>query len=99
VKKVVVAYVKAGLRRMWGRSRQRQAALKSARVSRGMYRCSHCDVVFRRKLIQVDHIVSVGKFISFDLFIEKLFCDSKGLAVLCIACHKLKTQKDRKNWK
>lgn len=98
--KVVKAYVKAALRRTWGRSKQRQAALKAAKVSYGMYRCAECEGVFRRKLIQVDHIVAVGKFISFDLFIERLFCDARtGLRVLCITCHKLKSKADRKKMK
>ena len=96
MRKTTIAYVKASLRRTWGRSKQRQSALKSARISRGLYRCAHCKNVFRRKEIEVDHRIAVGKFVSFDLFIERLFCDSSGLDVVCRGCHLVKTASDRK---
>jgi 5-methylcytosine-specific restriction endonuclease McrA len=94
MRKSVIAYIKATLRRTWGRSKQRQSALKSARVSYGKYKCAHCGKIFRRKEIEVDHRVAVGKFVSFDLFIERLFCDSSGLDVVCKGCHKSKSKKD-----
>lgn len=94
--KKLIAFVKASLRRTWGRSRQRQQALKQAKVSYGQYKCADCNDVFRRKDIQVDHKVCVGKFISFDLFIERLFVKPSGLAILCKQCHSIKTKSDRK---
>jgi len=97
--KTVVNYVKAALRRNWGRSRQRQSALKSAKVAYGQYKCAKCEQIHRRKHIQVDHIVPVGKFVSFDLYIERLFCPANKLQVLCRDCHKVKTSKDRKKMK
>jgi 5-methylcytosine-specific restriction endonuclease McrA len=99
VKKVVVNYIKASLRRVWGRSRQRQSALKNAKVSYGHYRCANCNGIFRRKDINVDHIIAISKFINFDLFIERLFCEVSGLQILCKACHKLKTKSDKKSFK
>jgi len=97
--KIVKTYVKAALRRTWGRSKQRQAALKAAKIAYGQYTCALCKGVHRRKYIQVDHIVPVGKFISFDLYIERLFCPAKELQVLCVECHKNKTKKDKKKMK
>lgn len=94
--KIVRAYIKSALRRVWGRSRQRQQALKTAKVEYGKYRCADCDGIFRRKEINVDHTNPVGAFKNFDLYIERLFCDAKGLRILCVACHKIKTKKDRK---
>lgn len=98
MKKIVINYIKASLRRTWGRSKQRSAALKSAKVSYGHYRCENCKQVFRKKNIQVDHIICIGRFKDFNTFIERLFVDSKGLAVLCIGCHKQKTKKDRRSF-
>jgi 5-methylcytosine-specific restriction endonuclease McrA len=96
VKKVVISYVKAALRRTWGRSRQRQSALYNAKIAYGQYRCAKCGNIFRRKDIEVDHIDAVGKFKNFDTYIERLFCDSNKLAILCKDCHKKKTKLDRK---
>jgi len=96
MEKSLIAFIKAALRRTWGRSRQRTAALHSAKVSYGQYRCADCNGIFRRKDIQVDHKVCIGRFVSFDLFIERMFCDAKGLAILCKPCHKIKTKSDKK---
>jgi 5-methylcytosine-specific restriction endonuclease McrA len=99
MRKTVINYVKAALRRTWGRSKQRQSALKAAKVSYGHYRCAKCGEVFRRKDIQVDHRIPVGKFVDFDTYIERLFCDSKQLDILCVGCHKIKTASDKKSFK
>jgi hypothetical protein len=99
MRKTVIQYIKASLRRTWGRSKQRQSALKAARVERGKYRCAKCREIFNRKNINVDHRISIGKFQDFNIFIERLFCDSKGLDVLCVGCHKIKTKEDRKKMK
>lgn len=98
MRKIVINYIKASLRRTWGRSKQRASALKKAKVSRGKYKCAKCNGVFQRKKIQVDHIIAVGRFVDFNTFIERLFCDPGGLAVLCIQCHKVKTKSDRKKF-
>jgi 5-methylcytosine-specific restriction endonuclease McrA len=98
MRKTVVEYVKKSLRRVWGRSKQRNGALKNAKVERGKYRCACCGKIFRRKDIEVDHKVAVGRFVDFDTYIERLFCDSKGLQVLCKGCHRTKTKKDIKSF-
>jgi 5-methylcytosine-specific restriction endonuclease McrA len=99
MKKIVLNYIKASLRRTWGRSKQRQFALANAKVSYGKYLCAVCNDIFARKQIQVDHIIAVGRFIDFNTYIERLFCESSGLRVLCIDCHKKKTKKDIKSFK
>lgn len=95
MRKTTIAYIKSALRRTWSRSKQRQSALKAARISYGTYKCSKCKLTHKRKNIEVDHIIPVGKFVTFDLFIERLFCDTKGLMVLCKMCHKDKTKIDK----
>jgi 5-methylcytosine-specific restriction endonuclease McrA len=99
VRKNVVKFVKASLRRTWSRSKQRQTALKAAKIAYGKYRCAKCREIFRRKDINVDHIIAVGKFKDFNQYIERLFCDARGLQILCRECHKTKTREDRKKMK
>jgi hypothetical protein len=94
MRKTTIAYIKSALRRTWGRSKQRQAALNSAKIAYGTYTCAGCKKPTRRKDINVDHIIPVGKFTTFDLYIERLFCDTSGLRVLCKSCHKVKTKDD-----
>jgi 5-methylcytosine-specific restriction endonuclease McrA len=52
----------------------------------------------RVKNIFVDHIVpivdpAVG-FVSWDSVIDRMFCDSSNLQLLCRACHKIKSQEE-----
>jgi len=96
MRKTTIAYIKAALRRTWGRSKQRQGALNAAKISYGVYQCAECKKHTRRKDINVDHIIAIGRFTTFDLYIERLFCDSSGLRVLCKSCHKSKTKADMK---
>lgn len=96
MRKTTTNFVKSALRRIWSRSKQRQSALKAARISYGLYTCEECTFPHKRKDIEVDHIVPVGRFVTFDLYIERLFCDTKGLRVLCKPCHKAKTKIDKK---
>jgi hypothetical protein len=59
------------------------------------YRCSGCSGLFSSKEIEVDHIAEAGSLKSFEDipgFIQRLFCDSSGLKVLCKEhCHHKKT--------
>lgn len=61
------------------------------------YRCKKCKNEFVAKDVTVDHIkpvVSSEGFISWDIFIERLFCSAKNLQVLCKQCHSIKTKKE-----
>ena len=82
---------------------------KNANVSRGVYKCAGCleevpptiidpETNKRVKYIFVDHIVpivdpAVG-FTSWDSVIERMFCDSDNLQILCLPCHKAKSQEE-----
>lgn len=84
---------------------------KAARVDRGQYLCagynrdSHVVPVTlvgpnykRIDNALVDHVVPVipdGGFINWDSVIERMFCNSDNLQVLCHECHKLKTADER----
>lgn len=95
--KIVIAYIKAGLRRMWGRSLQRRDAFRVAKVEYGRYRCESCLRIYPRGKVECDHKIAVGRFVGWDVYIERLFCDSNGLRILCKGCHKVKTASDRKS--
>lgn len=63
------------------------------------YQCNECKNWYQEKLINVDHIVPAGSLnCAADLpaFVERLFCETNNLQVLCEACHNVKTQNERK---
>ena len=63
------------------------------------YKCAKCKGVFPTKEVQIDHIKPVVDpkvgFIGWDIFIERLFCVSSNLQVLCLDCHTVKTIKEK----
>lgn len=63
------------------------------------YKCTLCGNIFPAKEVVVDHIdpvVSPTKgFVSWDDYIERMFCEADGLQVLCKSCHKVKTNEER----
>ena len=62
------------------------------------YLCNACGNDFPLREVQVDHIEPVVDpstgFQSWDVFIDRLFCDRDNLQVLCTTCHKLKTSEE-----
>lgn len=55
-----------------------------------LYRCEDCHELFDAKEVAVHHKVECGSLRSFDDlagFIERLFCDSDKLVLLCDKCH------------
>lgn len=88
-------FVKQSLRRASYRWPFKHIAKSEQRIERGFYRCESCKEAFGPKEINLDHIESVEDvktgFINWDKFIDRLFVKTKGFQVLCIACHKGKT--------
>lgn len=89
-------FAKSALRRsslMW---RPINECRKLARKERGKYECAACKGLFGPKEVQVDHREPVIDIIkgweSWDIYIERLFCDVENLACLCKNCHDAKTQ-------
>lgn len=69
-------------------------------------KCSHCEQLFRKGEIDVDHKVPVGKIFGWppdeDLldWVKRLFVkDHEMLQCLCSDCHKLKTKEERQRGK
>lgn len=73
---------------------------RDARISRGKYRCNHCEAVFGPKEIDVDHIDPVVDpqtgFVDWNTYIERLFVEEEGLQVLCKECHTTKTVEENR---
>lgn len=58
------------------------------------YRCADCQLTFSGKEVSIDHIIDCGSLQSWaDVqgFMQRLFCTSSGLQVLCSQCHDVKT--------
>lgn len=71
---------------------------------RGFYRCEGCKKTFKRENLAVDHtdpVVDPDKgFEGYDKYIERMFCNSSELKVLCKdKCHKRKTDEENQRRK
>ena len=63
------------------------------------YHCAHCNEWFPDKEVEVDHIIGAGSLKEYtDLpgFVERLFCEPRGMQILCKPCHQLKTNDERR---
>lgn len=103
------SFIKNNLRSATRKWQPIQKCKKRAHVARGLYRCDCCglevpptiydeDKRKRVKNIFVDHIEpiidpAVG-FTTWDECIERMFCDSTNLQLLCKACHTVKSQEE-----
>ena len=61
--------------------------------------CDGCGDVVPETASAVDHILPVVDpskgFESWDVFIERLFCEQAGFQILCPTCHTKKTKEER----
>lgn len=67
------------------------------------YKCAKCKKLFVAADVQVDHIAPVVDpkkgFVSWDEFINRIFCEIENLQTLCKPCHKVKTDKEKEERK
>ena len=103
------SFIKNNLRSATRKWAPIQKCKKKAHVARGLYKCDECGqevppTVFdeekrkRVKNIFVDHVEpiidpAVG-FTTWDECIERMFCDSSNLQLLCKQCHSAKSQEE-----
>jgi hypothetical protein len=89
----------ATLRRSTYRYLPREECRRAAKVSRGKYMCRFCEKIVARKDTKIDHILPVINpvegFVSWDKYIERMFCGQEGFQLLCKECHDRKTKVER----
>ena len=95
------SFIRSTLRRKTMQWKPTQACKKDARRPnqsdnkrmKWEYQCAECRGWFRDDEVDVDHIVECGTLNRETAgdFIERLFCEAKGLQLLCKGCHKQKT--------
>ena len=104
------SFVTGALRTATRRWPPKYKALKEAFVGRQVnkktnklamhYRCAACDNEFVSNDVQVDHIspaVDPAKgFVSWDVYVDRLFCETSNLQVMCKPCHAEKTSAEKK---
>ena len=63
------------------------------------YKCAECKKLYVATDVQVDHIKPVVDpkkgFVSWDSFIDRMFCEIENLQVMCKPCHKIKTDEEK----
>lgn len=63
------------------------------------YLCAMCEQEYTQKDVQVDHIKPVidpkKGFVSWDTYIDRMFCEAPNLQVLCKICHADKTKLEK----
>lgn len=103
------SFIKNNLRSATRKWAPIQKCKKRAHVARGLYKCDCCgeevpptifdeDKRKRVKNVYVDHIIpiidpAVG-FTTWDDCVERMFCDSSNLQLLCKKCHSEKSQEE-----
>ena len=100
--------VKGAIRRLFSRSDtikivREKAVHPKKKGPRGgkQYICNACNACFGAGKIQVDHIKSVIGHkesvhnLDFNQIVARIFVSTRRLQVLCLACHKVKTKKER----
>jgi len=81
--------VRAAIRQLWLRSRERAAALK-----RDGYTCRYCGkkqskAVGREQKVEVHHKEGIGNWEAvLDLIFTEILCDPSHLETTCPDCHK-----------
>lgn len=63
------------------------------------YTCAACKKLYVATDVQVDHIKPVVDpkkgFVSWDVYINRMFCEIEDLQVMCKPCHKIKTDLEK----
>lgn len=84
-----------------------KAICKTKKGPRGgkQYKCSKCKKCFSIRYVQVDHkdpVVPIGilaKDMDWNTLVDRIFCDTKNLQVLCTECHSKKSKAENKKRK
>lgn len=66
------------------------------------FKCNVCKGEFPQKEVEVNHklpVVPVEGFTTWDVVIERMFCEKEGLEVVCKPCHKSITREENEQRK
>jgi hypothetical protein len=74
------------------------------KIRRVHYICAICDGRFEDRVgnreVQIDHLEPVINpetgFVDFNTYIDRLFCPTEGLQLLCKSCHSKKSKEENK---
>lgn len=101
----LVSILRSGMRRWppkWRALKKASIGKKISTKSKRLaehYVCAECKKEFTAKDVQVDHMLPVVDpkvgFISWDTYIDRLYCEEDNLQVLCLPCHKIKSKEER----
>lgn len=98
-----LAWIRSALRSKWLRWQPRNDAIKAARrpyngpraMQKWECQCSICKEWFVQKLVEVDHFPhDAGSILDVNdigPFVNRLYCETDNLRVLCKPCHKVYT--------
>lgn len=102
------SFIKGGLRQISMRWGPINEAKKKANLRRGIYLCAGCNEEIptsirvdgkRKNNIHVDHIKPIVDptkgWESWDDTIERMFCETDNLQVLCTECHDVKSNEEK----
>ena len=101
----VISTLRAGSRKWPPKYETLNAAKTEKKVNKATgrlaqhYLCAMCEQEYTQKDVQVDHIKPVVDpkkgFVSWDTYIDRMFCEGKNLQVLCKICHAEKTKLEK----
>ena len=87
--------VRAALRQLWLRSRERAACLKAAKYCCADCKCKQSKAKDKEFKVQVHHKFGIGNWEKvINLIYEELLCDPSLMEVLCVDCHKQKHKEE-----
>ena len=101
------SFIKSAIRKASMRYPPKYEVLNAAKVGKRInpksgkmaehYKCAACGQDSPASSVAVDHIlpiVDVTGFSGWGEVVERLFCPPEGLQVLCLECHKKKSQEE-----
>lgn len=96
------SFITSALRNASSRWPPKYETRKKANVSYGKYTCagySRTPHIVGASEIQVDHIHPVvdpaDGFVDWNTFIDRLFTEAENFQVLCLTCHKKKSNDEK----
>lgn len=102
-----IRFVQSALRKAWMKWPPKFDALGAAsrpsqlvdKRTKTEYLCTTCQKWFKKKDVEVHHIVACGSPEDLNVLVAHMLCEEDGLQVECRGCHRIKTQLERETRK